>query len=495
MSEAVKVGLFAFLGLAILAFFILRIEDFDPFAPEGQKIYARFDTVAGLDDKAAVRIAGVRVGRVDGVSLEEGRAQVGLKIESPGVELTEGTRAKVSTLGLLGESYVNLLPGPADAPPLPPGAVIPGESPRTMDEAMEQLTQVGESIQEITGSFSSQLSPEGNLALLIEDLGATASSVRGLVETNREQVTATVGNFEEASAALARELPKLSTQMERVLGQIEAVVAENRPEMTQSMANVERITEDLQISVKNLNEITGRLNRGEGSLGKLLTSEEAHDSLVSTLDSIEGGVTTLQDTLGAVQKIRLDLGAESYWLSDPEEAHSTFQLTIDPQSNGRLYRVGLVDDPRGDEETTFERITVTNPDGTTETRTIETLRRDDDPTFTALFGFEAKRGARLWGGLIEDQVGFQVDYPLLDRRLWLSLEAFDFDREIAGLEGEDELNPHLRLMGKWWFHDNFYLTGGFDDFLESDRDSYFLGGGVRWNDDNLKTLLGSVPRF
>lgn len=493
MSEAVKVGLFAFLALAIFAFFILRIEDFDPFSPEGPKVYALFDTVAGLDDKASVRIAGVRVGRVDGVGLQDRQAKVGLKIESPDVTLTEGSRARVASLGLLGENYIELIPGPRDAPPLPSGAVIPGESPVTMDQAMEQLSEVGESIQQITGNFAGQMGPEGNLALLIEDLGATASAVRGLVETNREQVAATVGNFEQASAALARELPRLSHQMERVLVEIEAVLAENRPEMAESMENVERVTEDIQVSVRNLNEITGRLERGEGSLGKLLTSEEAHDSLVSTLDSIEGGVSTLQETLGAVQRIRLDLGAESYWLSDPEEARSTFQLTIDPQSEGRLYRVGLVDDPRGDEETTFERITVTNPDGTTETRTIETLRRDDDPTFTALFGFEAEQGARLWGGLIEDQVGFQVDYPLFDRRLWLSMEAFDFDREVGVLE--EELNPHLRVMGRWWFHDNFYVMGGVDDFLESDRNSYFLGGGVRWNDDNLKGLLGSVPRF
>ncbi len=335
MSEAVKVGLFAFLALAILAFFILRIEDFDPFSPEGPKIYALFDTVAGLDDKASVRIAGVRVGRVDGVGLQDQQAKVGLKIESPDVTLTEGSRARVASLGLLGESYIELIPGPRDAPPLPPGAVIPGESPVTMDQAMEQLSEVGESIQQITGSFAGQMGPEGNLALLIEDLGATASAVRGLVETNRDQVAETVGNFEQASAALARELPRLSNQMERVLVQIEAVLAENRPEMADSMENVERITEDIQVSVRNLNEITGRLERGEGSLGKLLTSEEAHDSLVSTLDSIEGGVTTLQETLGAVQKIHLDLGAEGYWLSGPEEAHSTFQLTIDPQDKGR----------------------------------------------------------------------------------------------------------------------------------------------------------------
>lgn len=491
MPQAVKVGIFAFVALVVLGWFILQVEDLELFGPEGREIFAVFDSVAGLDDRAAVRIAGVRVGTVDGVSLVDRQAKVGLSIEEP-VGLTEGTYARIASLGLLGENYVEIVPGPEGAPPLPEGAVIPGESPITIDQAMEQLAQVGESIQEITGSISGGLAPGGNLTVLIEDIGATASAVRRLVEANEAQVGATVQNFEQASAALARELPRLADQMNRVLVEVQAVMAENRPELEGSMANVERLTSELQTSVDNLNLITGRLARGEGSIGKLLTSDEAHDSLVSTLNTIEGGVEelsgTLEDTLGRIQRVRLDLGAEGHWLQDAEESYGAFSLTIDPDPEAnRLYRVALVDAPRGAEETTVETITVTQPDGSTETRTIETVRVDDDPTLSALFGFELERGV-LWGGLIEDSFGLQVDYPVWEEQLWLRLEAFDFDRR-------EDLSPHLRLMGRWQFHPNFYLLGGYDDFLESDRDSLFLGGGVRWNDDNLKALIGNIPSF
>ena len=53
------------------------------------------------------------------------------------------------------------------------------------------------------------------------------------------------------------------------------------------------------------------------------------------------------------------------------------------------------------------------------------------------------------------------------------------------------LDCHLRLTGRWQFHPNLYVVGGYDDVLEDD--SLFLGGGIRWNDDNLKYLLGAVP--
>jgi hypothetical protein len=48
------------------------------------------------------------------------------------------------------------------------------------------------------------------------------------------------------------------------------------------------------------------------------------------------------------------------------------------------------------------------------------------------------------------------------------------------------------LTTRWRFHPNLFLMGGYDDFLE-DNDSLFLGGGIRWRDDYLKYLLGSVP--
>ena len=76
----------------------------------------------------------------------------------------------------------------------------------------------------------------------------------------------------------------------------------------------------------------------------------------------------------------------------------------------------------------------------------------------------------------------------MPKRLWLSLEAYDFSREL-------ELDPHLRLTAQWFPWENFYVKAGYDDPLVDDYRSPFLGVGVRWSDDDLKYLLGSVPRF
>jgi len=72
---------------------------------------------------------------------------------------------------------------------------------------------------------------------------------------------------------------------------------------------------------------------------------------------------------------------------------------------------------------------------------------------------------------------------VLNRKLLMSFEAFDFNRQ-------DNKSAHLRLMGRYQLHPNLYLIGGYDDPLVNH--SFFLGGGIRWTDENIKYLLGTL---
>ncbi len=484
MSQTIKVGIFMTVALVVLAYLIFKVEDWSLFGATGQRVEAGFESVVGLDDKAPVRVAGVRVGRVDGVRLEGQRAIVSLLLETP-VELTEGARARIANVGLLGDKFVVLTLGPPGAPPLAPGTVLPGTTPVGFDDAMEKLSTIGDSIQTTLEALDPKATGE-SISRLLTNLEAASGAIRTLVETNREQVSGTIGNFERFSGTLADELPKLTNQIERVLEQVEGVVAENRGTLGEGLENVAAVAEKMRVSIDNLNEISGKIARGEGTVGKLVQSEETHDKLVSALGSVETGITNLSDTFGKIQKMKLDLGFSGYYLDELQDTHTEFSLTIDPQTN-KFYKVGLVDDPRGRERVKSEVTTVTLPDGTVETTSLRRVTNEDKVTISAQFGF-IFGDARVRGGLIESTGGAGLDYSLFDRRFWLSLDAYDFGRE-------PDLDPHMRLTAKWVIHPNLYLLGGYDDFLIGERDSLFLGAGVRWSDDDLKYLVGSVPRF
>ena len=490
MSQIIKVGVFATLCLVILAVLIWKIEDINPFQKGGRRIDAVFGSVAGLDDKSAVRMAGVRVGRVDGIGLAaDGRsAKVRLLLEQP-VALTQGASARIANLGLLGDKYVEIVPGPPSAPPLPAGAVLRGTTPVSFDDAMAKLDNIGSSIEKVTGSLGGG-NVGANLDNLLKDLQLTSAEIRALVAENRANVDSTVRNFDSISSTLAKELPLISAQTQRALDQIAAVVAENRGDIHGSLGNINEITGHLQASVDNLNKITGEIASGKGTVGKLVNSEEAYNTAVSTLDSIKSGVESLSGTIGAIQRFKMELDLQGYLLQRRQNntfsnSHSMFDVLIDPQDSQRLYKVGVVYTPDGSYGTRIDDVTFTNSAGQTSTSVVDDTVLQDRTQFNALLGFHTENDIRFWGGLIESRGGVQVEYPFF-RKYWLSFEAFDFSRP-------NNQRAHLRMTGKWQFSPNLYLIGGYDDPLE--QRSLFIGAGIRWKDDNLKYLLGAASKF
>jgi len=482
MSQAIKVGIFGTICLVILAVLIWKIEDINPFHEKGVRIDAIFDTVAGLDDKASVRVAGVKIGKVDGIGLAGEKARVSMLLERP-IPLTVGTRARISNMGLLGDKYVELVPGPRGAPPLPKGTILAGEAPVSFDQAIAKIDKIGDSIQGITGQLNS--GPGGGaINRLLNSLESTSNEIRALVIENRLNVASTVANLNQVSATLARELPRLASEMERTVGQISQLVEENRGDVRGSLANIHELTDHLQTSVDNLNKISGKIASGQGTVGKLVNDEEAYHKVVSTLDSIKGGVDSVSSTIGALQKFRFDLDLNAYALK--KDSQSNFILDIDPRNGPRLYRAGLSTTPSGNVTTKTQVITTTLPDGSKQVETINNVETQNSKVLTALFGYRAPNDLRLWAGFIEGAGGVSAEYPWKRTNLQFKFDAFDFNRP-------DKLRPHLRLSTRWQFTPNLYLIGGYDDPLE--HNSLFIGGGIRWNDDNIKYLLGAVPKF
>lgn len=485
MSQVIKVGVFVTLCLVVLGVLIFRIEDWS-LGGDGQRVVAVFDSVAGLNEKAPVRVAGVRVGAVESIGLEGRRARVTLVLDES-VPLTQGATASIANAGLLGDKYVELVLGPPDAPTLPEDAVLAGDTPVSFDQALQRFDKLGQSLQQVAGDVTAQGDLGQSIRRLLDNLEATSADIRSLVAANRQQIDSTVGNFERFSETLAQELPKLTAQMQEMLAQVDSVIAENRGDLNGSLENIREVTEQMQASVDNLNEISGQIRSGEGTIGKLVYDDEAHDSLVSTLNSVERGVGTLNDTIGRVQKLELELGLEAVsYLDLDDEGGAAFRARLSSHPR-RSYYIGLVDTPQGkiDEET--RTIVTTRPDGSVETTVIEERVREDDFTLTALLGYEMG-DFELRAGLIESAGGAGLDYRLFDRKLIFSLEAFDFDRP-------EDLDPHLRFTARYLLNPNILLIGGYDDPLADQYESVFFGAGIRWKDEDLKYLLGSIPSF
>ncbi len=480
MNTAAKVGAF-FLGVLILAALLIwRIEDIRIGRGKPQRVSAEFKDVAGLDEKSTVRVAGVRVGKVGRIQVDpqSGKAIVELEID-PGVELRQGAVPQIANLGLLGEKYVELYPGPAGGPPLPEGAVLRGDVPVTFDEITRLARDIEVQVRDISTNLNQSLGgPEGEerLRTIVENVRIITDDLRVLVASNRGNVDSTLENFKEFSA-----------MMTKLVDRVDRLVAANQESVTQGLANIREVSGKLQTTTDNLNQITGKIESGKGTIGKLVQSEETHENLNNALKEVQEGVKGLNTALGAVYRTRFDFGLRSEYLTSSSTAQGYFTLDIMPPQSPRFYRLELATQPVGRrvETTSIDRITF--PDGHTEVITTQKTEFKDELAITALFGWRWKDWV-LRGGLIESRGGAGIDYMTLKNRLKFSAEMWDFDRPA-------DFAPHAKVAGRYYFSPSVFILGGWDDFLNTSRkvDSFFVGAGLRWTDDDVKYLLGALP--
>src|SRR5688572_5360051 len=186
MTSAAKVGIVMLIALAVLGYFVLRIEDINLSRSRTTRVVkAVFEDVAGLDDESAVRIAGVRKGHVTSIKvLPDGRAEVTMKVDDD-VPLHTNAQAKVANLGLLGEKYIELDPGSQQAPPLPEGDVtLKGIQPASFDDITEQVSTIAEDVKAITASMRSVMGTDQGqqrLEEIVENVRLVTADMRLLV--------------------------------------------------------------------------------------------------------------------------------------------------------------------------------------------------------------------------------------------------------------------------------------------------------------------------
>jgi phospholipid/cholesterol/gamma-HCH transport system substrate-binding protein len=487
MTPAAKIGLLMIVALIILGVFIIKIEDI-PVGERGERfvVEARFASAAGIDRKAAVRIAGVRVGKVEEVRLDGSEAVLVLSLD-PEVRLHEGASAQVTSMGMLGDKYVEVLPGDPSAPPLPPGVELGGTTSPSFDDVMRAADEIGADVKEVTAALRGSIGGDrgaDTISEIVENIRELTASLKLLIEQNQVNVNETTANFRDFSATLRDELPVIAEKMNRLADQLSGVVDENEDNVQVSLENIRELSVKLQDTADNLNTITGKIASGEGSIGKLVNDDATVDNLNTTLDSIQGGIGTLNETMGRYKRYNLDMNIRGEALPEHSESRVAFgfDLWTTPY---RFFRIEGVDVPFGKTKSTTRIITTENPDGTVEEVIETTDKVEDDITFNLQIGYRVLPSTVVRAGIFESAGGVGIDYrvPRTSDKFRLSLEAYDFNRPR-------DLAVHMRLEGRYFLNRNLFLMAGWDDPLESLRSSVLIGGGVIWRDEDVKYSLG-----
>ena len=195
-----KTGLFVIVCAVILMVLTVSVGKFNA---QTYKMTAVFNKVAGLDNDAPVRLSGVEVGKVESVKIlykdgEDTKVAVTMLLVND-AKMREGAKAYVTTLGLMGEKYVELTPGAKDAPFMSPCSTIIGEDPIQMEELVDAGKQ-------IAAKVDSALTDISTLTKHLDEVVVNnKEGIDGIVDN----LNRTTSNLEEFSADIKRNPWKL----------------------------------------------------------------------------------------------------------------------------------------------------------------------------------------------------------------------------------------------------------------------------------------------
>ena len=122
------VGIFVLVGIACLGYLAIRLGKLEILGNSGYVIYGDFASVAGLKLGDPVEIAGVKVGKVETISLADDRARLAIRLD-PHVKLQDDVIASVRARGLIGDKFVLISPGSSDKLLAPGDRIRETESP------------------------------------------------------------------------------------------------------------------------------------------------------------------------------------------------------------------------------------------------------------------------------------------------------------------------------------------------------------------------------
>lgn len=475
MKLETKVGAFFLMTIAVLGLLIIRTEKLDLFGKKNNRRFIMdFQQVAGLSQQSQVRVAGVKVGLVEVIKLEDSKARViiGLPADVP---VYKDASVQLSSLGILGEKFVDLNQGHASTGPLPEDSIIPSREGVSLDNLMETLAAIGKDVKGITGALNESIGgEEGRQKLdeIVDNIRVLTGEFRVMAQENHGAINATMANAEAISAEIRDRLPRLAQQFEDLGRNLNETVVEAKPEMKGMMTDIRKLAQNFQSTSENLRSITDKINKGEGTIGKLLNDE-------ATVKKINQAVDNANELMGGLKtmELRLDMNAARW--TKRGETQSGLGIELAPRKD-YWYALGLNSTPDGKIK---ERTSIVTPVPGTATTTKEVTT---DQTFTVSAQFAKRLGDHfvVSAGIVEGKGGGGAEYRTLEDRLRIGALAYDFAKR------NDKPKPRYRLTTSYQFWKGLYAQAGVQDIANPELRTFFAGGGVRWRDDDMKKIMG-----
>lgn len=360
-----RVGIFVLIAIAVLIFLVLNASgDINPFSKK-LHVNARFADANGLREGSEVRLAGVRVGKVERiVLLEPSAAPNALRVEAQMVidsiidgqpanqRIRTDSQAQQGSPSLLGnEMLINITPGSSVGQPIQEGAILPSSSSNTVNDFATSGTELAQRLSklsdEISGIVKEVKDGKGTVGRLFTDeaiynnLNATIRETEDVMRQVRSG-EGSAGRFIN-DPALYNNANEIAIQMRAIAEDIRAGRGTAGKLVTDDELynRINRTADRLDKSVDQINLMIGEINAGRGTLGKLIRDEQIYNDaraaiarFNTTAERIDSLVAAAQRGEGTVGKL---LNDDSLYSNVNQLSSEGVKMLYDFRQNPKKY--------------------------------------------------------------------------------------------------------------------------------------------------------------
>lgn len=298
-----KIGLLSIFAVVMATVLIFLLSGEGGFFWQRYSLKTIFSNIAGLKEGAPVRVAGVEVGSVTGLSFAGDRVEVVMQIDKDmQPRVTSASTASLGSISLLGEAAVDITASSSGSP-IPEWGYVP--SGRAVGSITDVAARATEGIEAATRVLTDIGEGRGTVGKLFTD-DALYRQLNQFVST-AEDVVASVRSGRGTLGRLTQD-PAAAKSLEASLANLEAVTARIRAGEGSlgRLIHDEALSKSVSSATANLDAITGRVNRGEGTAGKLVTDPELYNRLNSMADRLEKVAAALQGGQGTAGQLLRD---------------------------------------------------------------------------------------------------------------------------------------------------------------------------------------------
>lgn len=262
--EGARLGLFIFIGTVLIVISIFLLGSKENLFSSTIEIKTFFNQVEGLKNGAPVRLSGYDVGSVSQISLSEdttGYVEVRMNINVALKHFIRiDSRATVETEGLVGKKIITITPGSPDMPEVSNGSIIQSKEPVNIGKIIEETESVMSYMKDLTKEFSEIFAKvnkgDGTIGKLVNDeqLYSAAVSITRTADRSLDSITLRLNQVSDF--------------------------------LISSGTNVDRIIQNVNLAVEDIQSIIKDVENGKGLLGMLVADQKLSDSVKTLVNNL-----------------------------------------------------------------------------------------------------------------------------------------------------------------------------------------------------------------